>query len=208
MRNIYHECGHVLFIHLFPEYFNQCEIITDTAILEQVGDEYWEAATKMRESNPGTSTSNQIDFRIKKIIIAFAGICSQNVLSVTLQEAKEKIPNWILSPDSNMDTYGVSGDFEIVKKIIGLVQLDTELEYSVIRKRVFELIFSVLTDQIIYEGLKKLAELAQRLSPETVTKIDIDQSFEESGIITFINANSDAFNISINEAFPYEKWDL
>lgn len=208
MDNIYHECGHALFVHLFPEYFQHCEIITDVGILQKVGDEYWEAAIKAKQQNPGTATSDQIDFRIKKIVVAFSGICAQNLLPLSLDEAKELIPNWIKSPDKNMNTYGVSGDFGIVTANLQLVLLETGLEYEVFRERVFTLIFFILTNPIIYVGLKDLADIVYNAQPNTVTCDQITESFLRTGITNYIKEESPLITQLIQENFPYDKWEF
>lgn len=199
LKYAYHECGHLVFALLFDSYFS-IEKITLQAKSFKDRDFSCDEGFLHIKSKP-REIEVLPDFKNKFIILAFAGVCAQNLFFLKKEELEEYIPKFINNPDEYMDISGNSGDMELIGKNAQLVLLEYEMSYEDYRKVVFGFIFLILSQDLVWESVLAISSRLISAPGQTLNFNEIQEVASHTGLIKFFAENQQKISDEYQKRF-------
>ncbi len=204
IETIYHELGHTFFAYVLNKYFVYREINLREVIVD---GESLLGTARVTGRKP-TEFAERVEYRIHSIIILYAGMCCENILKENYLSLDEKIINWINSPDEYLNSNGGGGDMELIGRNYPLIDVTMRMEPYEFRRNIFNIIFSVLRTEVVFNGLKNYSQKIYDLNELFISRDSITAEFEENGIESFIETHRENYYRMISETFPIENTDM
>jgi len=203
IEDIYHELGHTLFAYILNKYHDYGEITIIQEDLKNVSDGNVLAAAKIIPRIP--EIRHQLEFSLHNIIIAYSGMCAQTILLTSFTNLDDKINDFKNLPEDNLISIGGGHDMKRIKELYLEVYSATKIGTFRFRDYMFEIIFNILKEKVIFNGLKNFAEKIISLNELVISKDTITKEFKDNGIENFIQTNRENYYKLISETFPIKK---